>query len=767
MCILACAFPAKGQLHPFPQHTQYTPGAIKPNTVSQSALDDSTRAFYDRWKARFLIAGCTPGQYYISTEETDSTLCVSEGHGYGMLITALMAGYDPDARQYFDGLFQWFHTHKSAINGNLMAWRQYKGCYTPSGTSSATDGDLDIAHALLLAHEQWGSAGTVDYLTEALQMISAIKQSEVNPARTSVELGDWVSPSNSTYYYGTRTSDFMTDHFRAFRAFSGDSTWSTVIDTCYSFVETMQANYSPATGLLPNFIYHLDSSPAPAPPNFLESTSDGFYAYNACRDPLRLGVDYLLHGDQRAKTAVQKINDWMKTHTGGDPSLIHSGYKLDGTDITGNNYSDAAFTAPLMAGAMVDPSNQAWLNSLWSFNESYTFSSQGYYQNTLKMLSMIAVSGNWWAPEISNGVPSLLVPTDNAVVAELPLILRWDSFPGAANYQVQIAVDPTFSALFVNDSSLVDTTASYQHFANQTYYWRVRAGDGGGGASSWSETRRFTVTGAIQWNLISIPLKVPDGSKTLLFPDAISDAYASDPATGYIRTDTLHPGPGYWLKIPTNDIFLASGDTIAADTIPVAQGWNLVGSIGRVVPATHIISDPPSMSTSQFFGYGSRYFISDSILPSHGYWVKCSSSGKLILSIFSQVKPVNRIRIVATEEMPPPPPTEDYAPPPEAATPASYALEQNYPNPFNPTTDIGYRIPDMGFVTLIIYDMLGRETATLVNEVQAKGRHEVSFTAGSMGGGLPSGIYFYRLTVTSITDPIRYYNEVRKAVLIK
>ncbi len=74
---------------------------------------------------------------------------------------------------------------------------------------------------------------------------------------------------------------------------------------------------------------------------------------------------------------------------------------------------------------------------------------------------------------------------------------------------------------------------------------------------------------------------------------------------------------------------------------------------------------------------------------------------------------------------------------------ASFELAQNYPNPFNPSTEIAYTVPGAGLVTLKIYDVLGREVATLVNEVKQPGVHQVRFD----GSGLASGVYFYRLEI--------------------
>jgi hypothetical protein len=92
----------------------------------------------------------------------------------------------------------------------------------------------------------------------------------------------------------------------------------------------------------------------------------------------------------------------------------------------------------------------------------------------------------------------------------------------------------------------------------------------------------------------------------------------------------------------------------------------------------------------------------------------------------------------------------------ENTIPTEYKLYQNYPNPFNPVTNIKYQITNNRFVTLRLYDILGKEVAVLVNEKQAPGEYEVNFDAGS----LPSGVYFYKLTAGD-------FSEIKKMILIK
>ena len=81
-------------------------------------------------------------------------------------------------------------------------------------------------------------------------------------------------------------------------------------------------------------------------------------------------------------------------------------------------------------------------------------------------------------------------------------------------------------------------------------------------------------------------------------------------------------------------------------------------------------------------------------------------------------------------------------------TPETYSLSQNYPNPFNPTTSISYQLKANSFVSLKVFDLLGREVKTLINEVKSAGSYSLNFSAVD----LPSGVYFYKLTAGSFTQ---------------
>jgi hypothetical protein len=207
----------------------------------------------------------------------------------------------------------------------------------------------------------------------------------------------------------------MFDHFRAFAKI--DPVWTQTIDATYKIADHIQTKYSPSTGLIPDYVIHTATSdPSPTAPGTQVQESDytdSEVAYNSCRVPWHLGTDYVVSGDARAKKAAGAITHWIQAATGGDPAKIIDGYKLDGSpgslDPAGFSPGDTpahsvslAFTAPFAVAAMTDAGNQAWLNALWDWiavQHADVFADDDYYGNTIKMLAMIILSGNWWAPE--------------------------------------------------------------------------------------------------------------------------------------------------------------------------------------------------------------------------------------------------------------------------------------------------------------------------------------------------------------------------------
>jgi hypothetical protein len=145
-----------------------------------------------------------------------------------------------------------------------------------------------------------------------------------------------------------------------------------------------------------------------------------------------------------------------------------------------------------------------------------------------------------------------------------------------------------------------------------------------------------TVARTVQpgWNLVSLPLDVQDPLVSAVYPTASSPAYSYSTLTGYEATDTCRMGDGYWLKFPAGQVVNVAGGLVRRDTIAVERGWNIVGSLSSPFSVADVLSDPPGIISSDFFGYhaGGSYAIADSITPGGAYWVKMGQVGRLILA---------------------------------------------------------------------------------------------------------------------------------------
>lgn len=421
---LLAATIASAQNQPFPRHVNYPGARIKPNHVSQAQQDNDVRAFYNYWKANYLVSAGTAADgtpmYRVTMGDGQPNRTTSEGQGFGMTIVVLMAGHESNAQAIFNGLWKFTRTYPSAIDNRLMNWEVPVNA---GASSAAFDGDCDIAYALLLAHNQWGSSGAVNYSAAAQTLITAIKQRMIGPQSRLPMLGDWVSGTSDPKYnqWAPRSSDFMLANFRAFAAFTGDSTWSTVIANSQSTINSLQTNYSASTGLLPDFIEPTSSTntaPKPARAWFLESANDGNYYYNAARVPWRIALDALLHNNATSAAAAGKISRWAQSKFSGNPWLITPGYTLSGNAIHPTWAFTSLFAAPLGVAAMTQSTQQAWLNALY---DSVKGSREDYYEDSVALISLLIMTGNHWdattaAPDTTPPAVDITYPRSGSTV---------------------------------------------------------------------------------------------------------------------------------------------------------------------------------------------------------------------------------------------------------------------------------------------------------------------------------------------------------------
>ena len=204
------------------------------------------------------------------------------------------------------------------------------------------------------------------------------------------------------------------------------------------------------------------------------------------------------------------------------------------------------------------------------------------------------------------------------------------------------------------------------------------------------------------------------------------------------------------------------------DTNPGGAGWNVYNTSNSGLPSNNVSSLAIDyQSGSKWIGTLGGLAKFDDTNPGRAGWTVYNtsnsglpyntvtslaidgSSNKWIGTYMGGLAVYNEGGVVSVEENP----TSEIIP-------NKYLLSQNYPNPFNPITTINWQMPKAGLVTLKIYDVLGSEVATLVNEEKPAGTYELNWNASSAEGGLPSGVYFYKLSAGN-------YVETKKMILLK
>ena len=376
--------------YPFPHFVSYKE-ANKLSHYSQKALAKNVADYYKQWKKDFLVK---EGDFYrIATDKKKKNRTVSEGQGYGMMIVALMAGEDKEAQSIFDGLYRFSKAHPSEINKAFMTWQipVVKG-----ESDSAFDGDADIAYALLLASKQWGDSGKIAYAKEAKILLDALLGAVIGKDSHLPLLGDWVESQGKKYnQYTTRSSDFMLSHFRAFYRFTHDKRWLDVIGQTQKALHDTQDASENKTALVPDFIWYdkVTKVYKPTKRKFLEEEDDS-YAYNACRVPMRIGLDALLNGDSDSLQIVKKMTSWVVAKSGKNPNKIFPGYRLSGKAIS-TEYTSSAFTAPFGVGAKIGKENQAFLDAIYAVVKD---NHEDYYEDSINLLSQLIMIEVFWDP---------------------------------------------------------------------------------------------------------------------------------------------------------------------------------------------------------------------------------------------------------------------------------------------------------------------------------------------------------------------------------
>ena len=300
--------------------------------------------------------------------------------------------------------------------------------------------------------------------------------------------------------------------------------------------------------------------------------------------------------------------------------------------------------------------------------------------------------------------PVLISPANNSTGLQLSLNLVWTNAQYVESYRVQLSTDSLFNNLIINDSTLTDTIKTVSGLTPLTYYWWRVSAKNIAGTSPYSSAWKFRTLGyPTQVNLIyppddttNIPVNV-----NFIWNKAIDQ-------TDVIKTFNRRPIDNrtiskYWFELTTD----TSGTPFIIDS-------TLTDTTKSVSSLNNLTAYYWHVKAKNEIGWGV-----------YSLWFKFTTIGASNISGNSEL-------------------------------PKEFRLYNSYPNPFNPSTKIKFDILKSSNVKIIIYNALGKEVTSLVNEKLIAGSYEVSWN----GSSYPSGVYFYKLVAGDFVN-------VKKMVLLK
>lgn len=566
-----------------------------------------------------------------------------------------------------------------------------------------------------------------------------------------------------------------------------------------------------------------------------------------------------LPGNYTFSVAVDSLNNkWIGTGNG----LA----KFNNATWTSYNTGNSGLPQDVVQYVQCDALGNVWVGTggyvlgggITKFNgstwETYNSSNSGLSGDEVSSF-LVDENGKKWIGTFENGVSifddspapvgsiAILSPAAGAVLVQgSTYTITWNS-SNVTLVKIEVSTDNGNTWNLVNNS-VSASNGSYQWSVPtiQSMQCVLRLSDAShpsvyavSGAFQIASSYCKDVTVASGWNLVSVPVQAASMHKNTLFPTNNSPMYSY--GNGYLQSDSLVPGTGYWLRFPAANLFTICGGPTGAVSIPLSAGWNLIAPFNTEVSSSAVTTVPSGIINSPFYSYSGSYQVATALTPGKGYWVRSSQAGVLTLNnsaeksasqpvlidpSYTKISVSDAANNVTTLYYAPSLHAEDLVLPPvppagifdvrfadnfagtsenistielqgasfpvtmsvdkgkfkvtdvvggrvysalleagqslqignsslnklrleKLETPLHFELGQNYPNPFNPATVITYTIASRGTVTLRVYDVIGNEISTLVNQIQEPGQYTVQFKPAT----LSSGIYIYRLQAGS------------------
>lgn len=360
---------------------------FSPTTIS---IEDAEEAYED-WKAIHL-EDCGGGVYRVPWENAKLDATVSEGIGYGMLLTVIW-----NDRTAFDGLYNYYKLGLNDQTG-LMHWLRY-GCdahreetYSQYPDGAAADADLDVAMALIMADCKWGDG---NYSNEATTVIENIRE------HMFMQYGEMqvLQPGDSSWFDDmgdgcVNYSYFAPAYYREFARFDASNAqfWNDAAQDSYSLL-AMASNGS--TGLVRNWGSASGSDATPDCHNAYNRSAS--YGDDAARTPWRIATDYLWNGATEADQWTDRVTAWVNTV--GIQNTVQW-YLLDGNpDTEMSTWDDhtAINVGPWATGAMTydQATVDAFAAELVAIPHGPGDHDGEYFPRMLKALSLATLAGKF------------------------------------------------------------------------------------------------------------------------------------------------------------------------------------------------------------------------------------------------------------------------------------------------------------------------------------------------------------------------------------
>jgi endo-1,4-beta-D-glucanase Y len=369
---------------PFP-HDQRLSHCTYPRAASSADVLEAVR----RWRSEIVTRDGARGFHRTRRPDTPDghpNSTVSEGIAYGMIIGVMI-----DDQELFDGF--WSYAQCFLNQSGLMSWYISADGSRVLGNGAATDADEDMAWALIMADRQWGGQGgqSRPYRQSARRLIDAMYETEVDRG----EWPDMLLPGDE--WRGKNVfnpSYFAPNQYRLFGELTDNVTgWERVIDRGYGIVESslnrQSGNHD--NGLVPAWC-DAWGKPVEAFPGAMQN-----YQYDSARMPFRMAQDWAFARDPRARAYLERTTTFF---SGVGANHLVDGYTLAGEPAPDphsppDNPGSAVFVAGAAAGAMIDPSHQAFIDQAYArLRTGRLLTRSRYYNQCWTVLGLLMLTGN-------------------------------------------------------------------------------------------------------------------------------------------------------------------------------------------------------------------------------------------------------------------------------------------------------------------------------------------------------------------------------------